>query len=120
MHLDDVNSERYLDAAYAYTVGRFDEAAAGFAQLVEARCAPAATYLGQMYLRGDGLPANVEKGLELLRLAASWGDGNAAYSLGALHRSGADNVPKDSDASRRYFVLARELGCELSVARFLQ
>jgi hypothetical protein len=37
-----VHSEPYGDAALAYCEGRSEEAAAGFAELVEAKCAPAA------------------------------------------------------------------------------
>jgi TPR repeat protein len=115
----EIHGDRYDEAAWAYCTGRFEEAAAGFAELVLLECAPAADYLAQMYLRGEGVGADVEKGLGLLRLAAGWGYANAAYSLGALHRSGADGVPRDAAASRHYFLLARELGCELPVDDYL-
>jgi TPR repeat protein len=90
----DAHSIRYGDAAGAYCIGRFGEAARGFAELVEAQCPPAATYLAQMYLRGEGVPADVQKGLELMQVAASWGDSTAAFNLGALHQTGAAGVPK--------------------------
>ena len=111
--------QRYLDAAYAYTVGHFAEAMAGFSELAEAGSAKAATYLAEMFLRGEGAPQDIEKGLQLLERAASWGHANAAYNLGALHRSGAYGVPKDPEKSKRYFQLAKELGCELPVEGFL-
>jgi TPR repeat protein len=72
-----------------------------------------------MYLRGEGVKADVAKGLELLRVAAAEGSYNAAFNLGALHRSGANSVPVDLAESRRYFLLARKLGCPLSVDDYL-
>lgn len=79
----------------------------------------AATYLAEMYLRGEGVPRNVEKGLALLELAVSRGDSTAAFNLGALHRTGDRGVPVDLARSRRYFLLAKELGCELSIEGYL-
>jgi TPR repeat protein len=116
----EAHSRQYEDAAHAYTYGQFEAAVAGFTELFRIGCPPAAAYLAQMYLRGEGVPADVQKGLELLRLAASWGYSIAAFNLGALHRSGAYGVPIDSQASRRYFLLAEQLGCELPAKAYLE
>jgi TPR repeat protein len=116
----DCHSAQYDDAAGAYCLGHFDEAAATFAELVELECGPAAAYLAEMYLRGEGVARDVQQGLELLQMAASWGYAIAAFNLGALHRSGDCGVPRDPESSRRYFMLARELGCEIPVEPFLQ
>jgi TPR repeat protein len=72
-----------------------------------------------MYLRGEGVARDMEQGLRLLRLAAGWGDAIAAYNLGALHRSGADGVPRDAGANGLYFLMARDLGCKLPVDDYL-
>lgn len=72
-----------------------------------------------MYLREEGLPTNVEKGLDLLRQAASWRHSTAAYNLGALYRSGASGVQKNLDKSSQFFRRAKELGCELPVDDYL-
>ena len=112
--------DQYDDAANAYCTGRVGEAAAGFGVLVDGGCPAAPTYLAQFYIRGEGVPQDVEKRLELLRLAVSWGYGKAAFNLGALHRSGDCGFPRGAGASRRYFISARSLGCEISVEPFLQ
>jgi TPR repeat protein len=115
----EAHQERYDEAAGSYCIGNFGEAAEGFAQLTRLGCAPAAVYLAQMYLRGEGVERDVEKGLGLLRMAAGWEYAIAAFNLGALYRSGADGVPRDAVASRHYFLLARELGCELGIEDYL-
>jgi TPR repeat protein len=112
---EESSDRRYEEAAYAYTIGDFRAALASFSELVKCKNSLAAAYLAEMYLRGEGTPPDVEKGLALLVLATSWGNGDAAYNLGALHRTGVHGVPKDPKKSRQFFVLARELGCRLSV-----
>jgi TPR repeat protein len=107
------------DAAYAYTIGSFDEAFAGYSRLVDSGNPDAAVGLAHMYLRGEGVSASVEKGLELFRLAASLGNATAAFSLGALHRSGDCNVPIDPEKSKQFFLLAKKLGCELPIEPYL-
>lgn len=111
----EVFDERFEDAAYACTIGQFEEALLGFKELVNEKNSMATPLLANMYLRGQGVPPDVEKGLELLQLAASWGNSTAAYSLGALHQSGDCGVPKDLAKSRQFFLLAKELGCKLPI-----
>jgi TPR repeat protein len=111
--------QRYADAAYAYGIGQFDEAFAGFSKLAQSGDPMATAYLAQMYLRGEGVSANVAKGLELLETAVALGNSTAAFNLGALHRSGDCDVPIDREKSKAYFRRAKELGCELSVEPYL-
>jgi TPR repeat protein len=73
-----------------------------------------------MYLRGEGVEQNVEKGIQLMELAASLGHSTAAFNLGALYRSGDCRVPRDQEKSRHFFLLAKQLGCELPVEDYLQ
>ncbi len=110
---------RFEAAAYAYTIGKFDEAYTGFADLVQEQYAPAATYLAQMYLRGEAVSKDVGEGVRLLQLSASWGHDTGAFSLGALHCSGDYGVPIDREKSRHYFLLAKQLGCKLPVEDYL-
>lgn len=106
-------------AAYAYCGSEFDVAAALYTELLQEGCIEAAIGLGEMYLRGEGVEVDVHKGLELLRQAAAAGNHTAAFNLGALHRNGDCGVPVDPAESRRYFLLARELGSPLLVDVFL-
>jgi TPR repeat protein len=115
----EAHRECYDEAAGAYCIGDFEAAAAGFSALTRLGCAPGAAYLANMYLRGEGVEKDVEMGLRLLRRATEWGYATAAFNLGALHRSGDCGVPRDPIVSRRFFLLARELGCELSVEDYL-
>jgi TPR repeat protein len=119
MHRDENLNERYMEAAYAYTVGHFEEALAIFSELADAGNAMATTYLGQMYLQGDGTLPDIGKGLGLLQRAALLGDWNGAFSLGAFYRTGDCGVQKDPDKCKHFFRLAKELGCDLSVDQYL-
>lgn len=111
--------KRFEDAAFAYGAGHYEAALAGFSELAKIRHPKATTYLGQMYLRGEGVAASVEKGLEFLELAASLGHSTAAFDLGALHRTGNYGVPKDTEKSKRFFILAKELGCQIPIQDYL-
>ena len=111
---------RFADADYAYCRGELDVAFAMYTQLLREGCIEATLGLAEMYLRGEGVEANVDKGLELLKQAVVAGSPTAAFNLGALHRSGGCRVPVDSTESRRYFLLARELGCPIPVDDWLR
>ena len=115
----EAHLQRCEDAAYAYCGGEFEKAATPYADLVREGCIIAVKALGEMYLRGEGVKADLQKGLELLRRAAAAGESTAAFNLGALHRSGDCGVPIDTAESRRYFLLSRELGCSLPVEEYL-
>ena len=115
----EAHLRRCEDADHAYCGGEFAVAASAYAELVREGCVVAAIGLGEMYLRGEGVQADLEKGLELLRRAAAAGASIAAFNLGALHRSGDCGVPVDPVESRRCFQLARELGCDLPVENYL-
>ena len=56
----------------------------------------------------------------MLRRAAAAGLSSAAFNLGALYRSGNCGVPVDAAESRRYFILARELGCTLPIEDYMK
>lgn len=111
---------RFEDAAYAYCIGNYAGAAVAFEQLVRLRHAGAAAYLAEMVLRGEGVERDVQRGIALLELATEWGDSTAAFNLGALYRSGADDVPVRPELSRKYFVIAKELGCTIPIDPYCQ
>jgi len=112
-------NELFDEAAYTYTIGNFEDAAHKFQSLVDKRHAPAATYLAEMYQRGEGVSRNVARAIELLEQAIEWGDPLAAYNLGAWYRSGAFGIAQDKDKSKRYFLQARTMGCTIPVNDYL-
>lgn len=109
----------YEEASHAANTGKFAEAFLAFSELAELGHAGALLGLGNRYLRGEGVSQNVENGLKLLEQAAALGLSMAAFSLGALHRSGDCGVPIDPERSRQFFRLAKELGCKLPVEEYL-
>lgn len=111
--------ERREEACYAQSMGWFEKAFNDYHKLFQEGDSRSALPLGNMYLEGKGVQPNVEKGLNLLLLAASLGCSTAAFNLGSLHRTGACNVPKDAKLSRHFFFRARELGCKIPVDDYI-
>lgn len=101
----------YCEAAYYYTVGDFQKAAELFQSLVDLQHAPAAIYLSEMFFRGEGVPKDLDRGVQLLERAITFGNGLAAFNLAARYKNGADGVPVDLEKARHYFQLAKEMGC---------
>ncbi len=116
---NEKTEQLYCDACYAYGEGRFKDAIDIFLDLAESGNAMAAVYVAEMYFRGEGITQDVEKGLDWLQRAASWGDSAAAYNLGAIYYSGVYRIKKDFNKSKQYFLLAKKLGCELPVDGYL-
>ena len=116
----DVESSLLLEeAAGAYCEGRFPDAFPVYEKLAATGSIEAICGLALMYLQGEGAYADVEQGLALLRRAVSLGHANSAFNLGALYRSGACGVPKNSELSKQFFRRAKELGCDLPVDDYL-
>ena len=70
----------------------------------------AQAFYGHLLLfRGQGFGAR-EEGLRLLRLAASAGDGKAAYQLGVQALKGDSRQAPDALAASRHWALAAEAG----------
>ncbi len=107
--------EQYDDACYAYAIGEYEDAVHRFQSLVERRHALAATYLASMYARGEGVSKDAARAIELYERAINWGDPLAAYNLAASYHSGNHGIPQDRQKSKRYFLKAKEMGCEMSV-----
>lgn len=59
--------------------------------------------LGEMLLRGDGLPVDETRGVELLEKAARAGHSAAAFRLGMLMTNGESGVAKDPVRALDYF-----------------
>ncbi|MBL9211834.1 MAG: sel1 repeat family protein [Opitutaceae bacterium] len=59
--------------------------------------------LGEMLLRGDGVPADEARGVTLLEKAARAGHSAAAFRIGMLLAHGERGVTKDPDRALAYF-----------------
>jgi hypothetical protein len=59
--------------------------------------------LGEMLLRGDGIPKDEAKGVALIEKAARAGNSAAAFRIGMLLANGTNGVVKDSTRSLAYF-----------------
>jgi TPR repeat protein len=64
--------------------------------------------LGMMYMRGDGVAKNEEKGLQYYRVAAEQGHEEAQYSLGVRHAVGKGVEVDDYEAHRWFKRAANE------------
>jgi TPR repeat protein len=111
--------EKFGDAAYEYGRGNFAAAAVLFAQLVAAGHAPSATYFSQLYLRGEGVPVDPDKAVELLEKGILCGDWNAAWNLAAAYYSGHHGLPRDRAKGQQYFLKAKELGCTIPINAYM-
>lgn len=103
----------FENATCAYCCGNFPDAFLGFSKLATIGHSRAIAYLAEMYLRGEHIERNTNEGLQLLKRAANLGNGNAAYNLAALHKSGDHGVVVDTVASKAFFCEAKRLGCDL-------
>jgi len=63
----------------------------------------AETQLGEMLLRGDGIPKNEARGVALLEKAARSGQGPAAFRIGMLLAHGESGVANDPVRALEYF-----------------
>jgi TPR repeat protein len=63
----------------------------------------AETQLGEMLLRGDGIPQDEARGVALLEKAARAGQSAAAFRIGMLLANGTNGVAKDPARALQYF-----------------
>lgn len=81
---------------------------------------PAQSFYGHILLfRGQGFGAR-EEGLRLLRLAATGGDGKAAYQLGVQCLAGDSRQAPDAAEAARWWARAAEAGHPLAAQRLSQ
>lgn len=113
--MTDFIEAKYQKGCGEYGVGNFSIAATIFRECVAVGHAKAATYLGQMYMNGDGMPADSDAAIELLEKGILWGDWNAAWTLAAAFQSGNHGLPRDLTKSRKFFLKAKELGCTFPI-----
>ncbi|MWV15743.1 sel1 repeat family protein [Pseudomonas sp. L-22-4S-12] len=88
-----------------------------FARMAAQGHVPAQSFYGHLLLfRGQGLGAR-DEGVRLLRLAASGGDGKAAYQLGLLSLAGDSRQAPDGVEAARWWTLAATAGHPLAAHR---
>jgi len=119
MSIDYGHGEAYNDASKSYNERNYSDAFAKFMMLAEWGCVMSLPCLATMYFRGEWVAADPPQGLEMLERACSLGDPDSAYNLGALNRKGNYGVSIDLEKSRKYFLLAKELGIELDITPFI-
>ena len=85
------------------------EARPGYGLAAAQGFASAQVGLGNMHLRGDGVPQDLAEARRLFGLAAAQGDAGAQFTLGSMHRHGHGGPPNLAEA-RRLFGLAAAQG----------
>lgn len=91
-----------------------------FARMANLGDADAQSFYGHILLfRGQGLGARQE-GIRLLRLAATAGDGKAAYRLGALSLAGDTQHTPDAAAAAHWWTLGADAGHPLAAQRLAE
>ena len=103
---DSFNYQRGLDA---YDNGYFATALREWRPLAEQGIADAQFYLGQMYLKGEGVPQNDKTAIKWYRLAAKQGLASARFSLGVMYEKGKE-VPQHYKTAVKWYRLAAERG----------
>lgn len=88
-----------------------------FARMANLGDVGAQSFYGHILLfRGQGFGAR-EEGIRLLRLAATGGDGKAAYQLGALSLAGDSRQAADAVQAVRWWSMAAAAGHPLAAQR---
>jgi TPR repeat protein len=94
-----------LAACYALGKGRerdFSTALEYYEKAAENGSALANDYLGYLYLEGDLVPADAEKGLAYYRRAAELGNARSMMALGYAYQTGTLCPPDPEEAARWY------------------
>jgi len=102
-------ADQLKDADAALARKDYETAIAILSELADAGNAEASLKLGSMYLYGNGVVQDVEKGERLLRVAADAGDSEARYRLGLCHVT-QRLCPQDLGEARRWLELAAMQG----------
>ena len=87
-------ADAFAAGSRAYAARNYVLAGQIFLPLAEERDARAQTYLGVMYLRGQGVPQNFAVAAYWLQLASSAGVPTAQYFFGLMHDKG-QGVPRN-------------------------
>ncbi|GAB4354082.1 MAG: hypothetical protein Kow0026_12540 [Oricola sp.] len=97
-----------------YNEGRTSQAFSMFRKLAKKGDTGAAYYLGEMYETGDGVPADGDKAVKWLTIAAKAGNSRAARQLGLLYLDGVVEV-QDFARARKWLEIAAHAGDQLAL-----
>jgi hypothetical protein len=98
-------ADAFVSGTRAYAARNYVLAGQIFLPLAEERDARAQTYLGVMYLRGQGVPQNFAVAAYWLQLASSAGVPEAQYFFGLMYDKG-QGVPRDFVVAQAWLNLA--------------
>lgn len=91
-----------------------------FARMANLGDVPAQSFYGHILtFRGQGLGAR-EEGIRLMRLAATAGDGKAAYQMGVISLAGDTRNAPDPAEAARWWTLAVQAGHPLAALKLEQ
>ena len=99
------HADAFAAGSRAYAARNYVLAGQIFLPLAEQRDARAQTYLGVMYLHGQGVPQNFAVAAYWLQLASSAGVPTAQYFFGLMHDKG-QGVPQDFVLAQAWLNLA--------------
>jgi len=86
----------------SYAAGRYQEARTLFEQAAAAGDAASAGYLGFMYMKGYGVPVDLDRARALFESSAAGGEPGAAYNLGDMYFDGLGVKRNRVEAQRWY------------------
>lgn len=91
-----------------------------FARMANLGDVPAQSFYGHILtFRGQGLGAR-DEGIRLMRLAATAGDGKAAYQMGVISLAGDTRHAPDPAEAARWWTLAAQAGHPLAALKLEQ
>lgn len=110
---EEQDDEIKLMLATMYYLGQgteknFKEAQIVFEELAQKGKAEGQSYLGTMFLRGEGGIKDVKKGIEWLEKAVDQDHINSAFELGLIYENGAYGIQQDYEKAVFYYSKAAE------------
>ena len=104
-----VQAQTFEQSYAASQRGDYRTAFAGYKKLAEQGNAVAQHNLGNMYLKGTGVPKDYQQAVVWFRQAAEQGDARAQNHLGAMYYNG-HGVPKDDQSAYFWLLLSSAQG----------
>ena len=108
----------FKEGIAAYERGDYTTALREMKPLAEQGDAKAQNYLGQMYIRGHGVPKNHREAARWFRKAAEQGEADARHNLGLMYYTGR-GVPKNYKLAYMWYSLAAAQGHN-AAAKFIE